>query len=87
MMYKWGHPVATLPGDEGDNTSLLQNKVNYANQYLVLDFYAFKDFCILAQPGSGPAYWLSQAVSRKCTKNWIIIRYFYDLRTSKGLER
>eukprot|EP00965_Chrysotila_dentata_P231556 6198429-Pleurochrysis_carterae.AAC.1 len=22
MMYKWGHPVATLPSDEGDNTSL-----------------------------------------------------------------
>eukprot|EP00965_Chrysotila_dentata_P259701 6213644-Pleurochrysis_carterae.AAC.6 len=30
-MCKWGHPVATLPNAEGDNTSLLQSNVNSAN--------------------------------------------------------
>eukprot|EP00965_Chrysotila_dentata_P004948 162051-Pleurochrysis_carterae.AAC.1 len=31
MVYEWGHPVATLPSDEGDRTSLSQNDVNSAN--------------------------------------------------------
>eukprot|EP00965_Chrysotila_dentata_P255810 6212347-Pleurochrysis_carterae.AAC.3 len=31
IMYMWGHPVATLPSDEGDNTSLLQNDITSAN--------------------------------------------------------
>eukprot|EP00965_Chrysotila_dentata_P217260 6189882-Pleurochrysis_carterae.AAC.1 len=31
MMYKWGHPVATLPSDGGDYTSLSQNDVISAN--------------------------------------------------------
>eukprot|EP00965_Chrysotila_dentata_P076383 2523013-Pleurochrysis_carterae.AAC.1 len=34
MMYKWGHPVATLPNDGGDYTSLSQNDVNSANHRL-----------------------------------------------------
>eukprot|EP00965_Chrysotila_dentata_P228842 6196832-Pleurochrysis_carterae.AAC.3 len=33
MMYKWGHPVATLPNEKADNTSILQNDVNSANHY------------------------------------------------------
>eukprot|EP00965_Chrysotila_dentata_P105272 3477044-Pleurochrysis_carterae.AAC.2 len=32
MVYKWGHPVATLPSDGGYCISLSQNDVNYANQ-------------------------------------------------------
>eukprot|EP00965_Chrysotila_dentata_P262400 6214559-Pleurochrysis_carterae.AAC.1 len=32
MYNKWGHPVATLPSDGGDCTSLSQNDVNSANQ-------------------------------------------------------
>eukprot|EP00965_Chrysotila_dentata_P073903 2440994-Pleurochrysis_carterae.AAC.1 len=32
MMYKWGHPVATLPSDGGDYTSSL-NDVNSANHH------------------------------------------------------
>eukprot|EP00965_Chrysotila_dentata_P217994 6190351-Pleurochrysis_carterae.AAC.1 len=32
MNCKWGHPVATLPGDEGDKTSLSQKNANSANQ-------------------------------------------------------
>eukprot|EP00965_Chrysotila_dentata_P202309 6181060-Pleurochrysis_carterae.AAC.1 len=35
MMYKWGHPVATLPNDEGDCTSLSQNDVNSANHFCI----------------------------------------------------
>eukprot|EP00965_Chrysotila_dentata_P212008 6186771-Pleurochrysis_carterae.AAC.1 len=31
-MYKWVHPVATLPSDRGDYTSLSQNDLNSANQ-------------------------------------------------------
>eukprot|EP00965_Chrysotila_dentata_P011808 387442-Pleurochrysis_carterae.AAC.1 len=31
MMYKWGHPVATLPSDGGNYTSLSQNDANSAN--------------------------------------------------------
>eukprot|EP00965_Chrysotila_dentata_P234930 6200445-Pleurochrysis_carterae.AAC.2 len=31
MMYKWGHPVATLPSDGVDYTSLSLNDVNSAN--------------------------------------------------------
>eukprot|EP00965_Chrysotila_dentata_P029659 986068-Pleurochrysis_carterae.AAC.6 len=31
MMYKCGHSVVTLPSDEGDDTSLLQNNMNSAN--------------------------------------------------------
>eukprot|EP00965_Chrysotila_dentata_P122646 4053815-Pleurochrysis_carterae.AAC.1 len=30
----WGHPVATLPSDGGDYTSLSLNDVNAANQKL-----------------------------------------------------
>eukprot|EP00965_Chrysotila_dentata_P250064 6209235-Pleurochrysis_carterae.AAC.1 len=30
-MYKWGHPVATLPSDGRDHTLLSQNDVNSAN--------------------------------------------------------
>eukprot|EP00965_Chrysotila_dentata_P112559 3720454-Pleurochrysis_carterae.AAC.1 len=33
MMYKWSHPVATSPSDEGDKTSLLQNNITSANHY------------------------------------------------------
>eukprot|EP00965_Chrysotila_dentata_P048366 1604432-Pleurochrysis_carterae.AAC.1 len=33
MMYMWGHPVATLPSDEGDFTSLSQNDVKFANHH------------------------------------------------------
>eukprot|EP00965_Chrysotila_dentata_P263028 6214740-Pleurochrysis_carterae.AAC.7 len=29
MMYKWGHPVATLHSDRGDNASLLQNDIRH----------------------------------------------------------
>eukprot|EP00965_Chrysotila_dentata_P139517 4612860-Pleurochrysis_carterae.AAC.5 len=29
MMYKWGHPAATLPSDEGDNTSLYSQDERY----------------------------------------------------------
>eukprot|EP00965_Chrysotila_dentata_P030859 1028095-Pleurochrysis_carterae.AAC.1 len=36
MMYKWGHPVAILPGDDGDKTSLSQNDVNSANHCAAL---------------------------------------------------
>eukprot|EP00965_Chrysotila_dentata_P154969 5120438-Pleurochrysis_carterae.AAC.1 len=32
MMYKWGHPVATLPSYGGDYMSLSQNDINPANQ-------------------------------------------------------
>eukprot|EP00965_Chrysotila_dentata_P016207 536388-Pleurochrysis_carterae.AAC.1 len=32
MMYKWGHPVTTLPSDGGDYTSPSLSDVNYANQ-------------------------------------------------------
>eukprot|EP00965_Chrysotila_dentata_P059273 1967559-Pleurochrysis_carterae.AAC.1 len=32
MMYKGGHPVATVPRDGGDYTSLSQNDVNSTNQ-------------------------------------------------------
>eukprot|EP00965_Chrysotila_dentata_P162576 5368062-Pleurochrysis_carterae.AAC.5 len=31
MMYKWGHPVDTLPSDVWDNRSLLPKNVNFAN--------------------------------------------------------
>eukprot|EP00965_Chrysotila_dentata_P182576 6028253-Pleurochrysis_carterae.AAC.2 len=31
MMYKWGHPVATLPSDGRDYASLSLNDVNSAN--------------------------------------------------------
>eukprot|EP00965_Chrysotila_dentata_P011749 385443-Pleurochrysis_carterae.AAC.2 len=31
MMCEWDHPVATLPSDEGDYTSLSLNDVNSAN--------------------------------------------------------
>eukprot|EP00965_Chrysotila_dentata_P225054 6194541-Pleurochrysis_carterae.AAC.1 len=34
-MYKWGHPVATLPSEEGDYTSLSQNDANSANHMLL----------------------------------------------------
>eukprot|EP00965_Chrysotila_dentata_P258113 6213108-Pleurochrysis_carterae.AAC.1 len=37
MMYKWGHPVATLPSDEWDYTSLSQKDVNSANHRSVED--------------------------------------------------
>eukprot|EP00965_Chrysotila_dentata_P057886 1919001-Pleurochrysis_carterae.AAC.1 len=33
MSYKWGHPVATLPSDGGDCTSLSLNNVNSANHH------------------------------------------------------
>eukprot|EP00965_Chrysotila_dentata_P162114 5353503-Pleurochrysis_carterae.AAC.2 len=33
MMYKWGHPVTTLPSDGGDYASLSQNDVNFANHH------------------------------------------------------
>eukprot|EP00965_Chrysotila_dentata_P183820 6069698-Pleurochrysis_carterae.AAC.1 len=33
MMYKWGHPVATLPSDGGDYTSLSRNNLNSANHH------------------------------------------------------
>eukprot|EP00965_Chrysotila_dentata_P257682 6212969-Pleurochrysis_carterae.AAC.4 len=35
MMNKFGHPVATLPSDGGDYTSLSQKYVNSANQRTV----------------------------------------------------
>eukprot|EP00965_Chrysotila_dentata_P214526 6188240-Pleurochrysis_carterae.AAC.1 len=31
MMYKWGHPIVTLPSDGGNYTSLSPNGVNSAN--------------------------------------------------------
>eukprot|EP00965_Chrysotila_dentata_P228679 6196744-Pleurochrysis_carterae.AAC.1 len=34
MMYKWGHPVSTLPSVGGDYTSLSLNDVNSANHGL-----------------------------------------------------
>eukprot|EP00965_Chrysotila_dentata_P024410 808013-Pleurochrysis_carterae.AAC.1 len=33
MMYKWGHPVATLPSNGGDYASLSQNDLNSANDH------------------------------------------------------
>eukprot|EP00965_Chrysotila_dentata_P261222 6214182-Pleurochrysis_carterae.AAC.1 len=34
VLYKGCHPVATLPSDEGDYTSLSQNDLNFANQII-----------------------------------------------------
>eukprot|EP00965_Chrysotila_dentata_P254959 6212048-Pleurochrysis_carterae.AAC.5 len=35
MMYKWGHPVATLPSDEGGYMSVLQSHVNSGNHHFI----------------------------------------------------
>eukprot|EP00965_Chrysotila_dentata_P055590 1844359-Pleurochrysis_carterae.AAC.3 len=56
MMYKWGHPVATLTSDEGDNTSLPQSDANSANQ--CLDFWS---------TGVWPTCYGAKSLEERCT--------------------
>eukprot|EP00965_Chrysotila_dentata_P027833 924909-Pleurochrysis_carterae.AAC.1 len=58
MMYKWGHPVATLPSEEGDYTSLKRRNVKTwrLDAEDVSDFTEFVGACFVLSQASHAAF-------------------------------